>query len=721
MEELFIKLLNISITAGWMILAIILLRLIFRKAPKFVHCILWGMVAIRLVCPVSFESELSLVPSAQIITKNSVEANDNSGYNISTGITSVDSRVNEYLSESFYKDMFDNVSDTMVKNEDAAIGLESNENVSAGVEDKSDTEADVHTKGISIMNIASYIWLVGVVFLTVYSIVVYKGIYHKVAASIRLRDNIFICDSIDSPFILGIIKPRIYVPSTMNEKELNCVLAHEQAHIARFDYLWKPLGFMILSVYWFNPVIWMAYILLCRDIELACDERVIRQMNVEDKKEYSRTLLSCSVSHRMIAACPVAFGEVAVGRRVKSVLNYKKPAFWVMSLALAACVVVAVCFLTNPKTYAKEGQENAIMEESMKDNQENPIKPSQSANENGDVSDVDEKEIIYYYKHEYENVGLWIMLEPESKTYKMSKNFSIYDAVSAGMYELDENKLVLTDVLSVNEQYVFNVEGDELVFDAKNSSRSRCFIIHKDGFNVMPEGGGLDREELEDVYTEEEGFVIYEAIPDGARYTKFNDGDVSNAYETYEDVLEVFGAYDVCYDMDDNAKEKKVFNNVKEEMIFSCENEDNTRVYQVYLNTKYNTFKMKYEVYSYCAASGYYVIEGDKLILTDFNEPEKYVFKIVDGQLVFVEAESTEMPLYAVLADGRKYEWIGRKTDKLFDEVAYEKYSNDSDYEIIRFINDGDMFVDNLYTEEEYELQITYFRKSFNEGFVLWD
>ena len=151
-----------------------------------------------------------------------------------------------------------------------------------------------------------------------------------------------------SPFVLGLIKPKIYLPFNMNEKDMEHVVAHEMAHIRRKDHLWKPLGFILLTLHWFNPLMWLGYVLLCRDIELACDEKVIKELDHDARADYSQALLTCSVNRRMIAACPLAFGEVGVKDRVKSVLNYKKPAFWIIIAAIVACVAVAVCFLTNP-------------------------------------------------------------------------------------------------------------------------------------------------------------------------------------------------------------------------------------------------------------------------------------------------------------------------------------------------------------------------------------
>ena len=169
------------------------------------------------------------------------------------------------------------------------------------------------------------------------------------SASLCMRGNIYLCDAISSPFILGIVKPRIYLPSTLNEVQRRNVLAHERAHLARRDHLWKPLGFALLAVYWFDPMLWLAYVLFCRDIELACDERVIRNMDKEAVTAYSTVLLACSMPRMVSLSCPLAFGELGVKERVKNMLHYKKPAFRIVAASIAVCIVVAVCFLTDPQ------------------------------------------------------------------------------------------------------------------------------------------------------------------------------------------------------------------------------------------------------------------------------------------------------------------------------------------------------------------------------------
>lgn len=309
MEGVFIKLLNLSIQASILIVVVLLLRFILNKSPKWMKCLLWALVAIRLVCPFSIESIFSLAPDAEVVNMDNYVGMPN----IQSEAAGTDRSVNKYV--------------------------ETHDNEGVAVEKK-------NTNPIYFLSI---IWSVGIVILAVYALGSCLKIWRRVKLSIRTTENIYICDRIDSPFIFGIIKPRIYLPSGISEEQKESVIAHEQAHIKRLDHFWKPFGFCLLTVYWFNPLCWLAYILLCRDIELACDEKVIKNMDVTQKKIYSQVLLSFSESQKQILACPLAFGEVGVKERIRSILNYKKPAFWIIAVAIVSMIVTSVLFLTSPK------------------------------------------------------------------------------------------------------------------------------------------------------------------------------------------------------------------------------------------------------------------------------------------------------------------------------------------------------------------------------------
>ena len=310
MEAVFLKLVNLSISAGWLVLAILVLRLAFRKAPRWIFCLLWALVALRLVCPFSLESALSLLPSAQTLPPEILYT---ATPQINSGIPAINSAVNPLLGQSMAPAPGQSANPTQVWS-----------------------------------FILSCIWMAGMAAMALYALVSYWLIKRRVAAATLLRENIKHSEGVDTPFVLGLFRPVIYLPYYLGEEDLAYVVAHERAHIRRRDHWWKPLGFALLTVYWFNPLLWLAYVLLCRDIEGACDEKVIREMGLEDRRGYSAALLNCSVRRRSIAACPLAFGEVGVKERVKSVMHYKRPAFWLVAAALAACGAAAVCFLTNP-------------------------------------------------------------------------------------------------------------------------------------------------------------------------------------------------------------------------------------------------------------------------------------------------------------------------------------------------------------------------------------
>ena len=314
MEDLFIHVLNISITASVLVLAIILYRLFAKKAPKWVSVLLWGFVGLRLLLPFSIESALSLIPSKNTIpttiTHDRYPAFD-------TGFGSIDEIVNPILSGSM----------------EARPEYSSN---------------PMHT----LITILGWIWLCVMLCMLLYMAASFIYLRIKTRVRVEREDNIYLCDYVKTPFILGIIRPHIYIPSDISDKYYSHVVAHERAHIKRCDHIWKPLGFLLLSVYWFNPLLWVAYLLLCRDIETACDERVISNIDDNEKAAYSEALLSLGIKSRIISACPLAFGEVSVKSRVSAISKYKKPAAIAIAISLVICTVFAVCFLTYRKNDA---------------------------------------------------------------------------------------------------------------------------------------------------------------------------------------------------------------------------------------------------------------------------------------------------------------------------------------------------------------------------------
>ena len=306
----FSNVLNASISASWLILIVIAIRFIMKQAPKWVNVALWGIVALRLLMPFSIESAFSLIPSAQTVSDQLLQAESMAGQ------------------QSAYLDIVTNPA------YGGSVSVELETTISAFQWELVDL---------------TFLWVAGIAVMALYTAVTYWRLWKKVATAVILRENIFCSEYVSSPFVLGILKPGIYLPYAMDMEDMEHVIAHEQAHIRRKDHWWKPLGFLLLTIHWFNPLMWVAYILLCRDIELACDEKVISELDRIQRADYSQALVSCSVSRHSIAACPLAFGEVGVKQRVRSIMNYRKPTFWIIVTALIVCVAFAVCFLTDPK------------------------------------------------------------------------------------------------------------------------------------------------------------------------------------------------------------------------------------------------------------------------------------------------------------------------------------------------------------------------------------
>lgn len=337
MARLFGLILHNALEAGILILAFIALRVCFKKIPKKIRCFMWGIAGMKLIIPIRIESSLSLVPGKEGIEEGLIRLRE----------------------------------------------------IPQGDGTRQTLEALTATNQVasSDLNIAAYVWILGVAALFAYTLVTYVLLRRKVATSRRIERNVFECDYIRDPFILGIVNPRIYVPSTLSGDAVDCVLRHERTHLQRRDYIWKPLGFVILCLYWFQPFCWISYILLCRDIEYACDEESAKDESDEWRAHYCQVLLNCSVSKKMISACPVAFGENSVKGRVKNMLNYKKPKCAITVLSIMLCAVVVVCFATSKKTGTDVEGENlaeiaAVSEKTKVDevevNQAEPVEFSEN-------------------------------------------------------------------------------------------------------------------------------------------------------------------------------------------------------------------------------------------------------------------------------------------------------------------------------------------------------
>ena len=327
MDAVFFKMLNMSISATWVVLAVLLARLLLRKAPKWARALLWAAVGLRLVLPEIPVSDLSLIPSAQTIPADIVYAAQPA---IQSGVPAINAVVNPVLGQSL-----------------AATPQYSMNPIQ------------------KLLVVGQLLWVLGMTAMAVYAFISWLRIRLRVRESVQER-GVWLCDRIPAPFILGIFRPRIYLPSDLKAEDRPFVLAHERAHLSRKDHWWKPLGFALLTVHWFNPVLWIAYILLCRDIELACDERVMKTLGEAGKKPYAQALIDCAVKPSMLSVCPLAFGENSVKGRLKAILNYKKPAFWLITLAVVACLAVGVCFLTDPAQPPQENPPATVLHDKTK-------------------------------------------------------------------------------------------------------------------------------------------------------------------------------------------------------------------------------------------------------------------------------------------------------------------------------------------------------------------
>ncbi len=417
MTEFFLKIVNMSISASWIVLAVLLLRLLLKKAPKWINVILWGIVGLRLVMPFTLESVFSLIPSAETVTP---EIMMDKTPQINTGVPIINNAINPVISESFTPAPMDSANPLQIW-----------------------------------IPIFALVWVIGIVGMVLYTVISFLRVKRKIGTAVLLCDNIYQSESVVSPFVLGILRPKIYLPFNMNEQDMAQVIAHENAHISRKDHLWKPLGFLILTLHWFNPLMWLGYVLLCRDIELACDEKVVKTLNNEQKADYSQALLACSVNRRIIAACPLAFGEVGVKKRIKSVLNYKKPAFWLVLTAIVLSVVVAVCFLTNPAS----SNNKALL--SVLNNEKSFI------NESG--------EEVYLKDYKVEN-----------SAYVAPEKYALLD--------LDGDKkdeLVLYDNSDYGAYIVFHIFEDKVY--AFNFGERHLMFLKEDGTFIQSGGAGLHK------------------------------------------------------------------------------------------------------------------------------------------------------------------------------------------------------------------------------------
>ena len=373
MEMIFLNVFNRSLAAGWLILAVIVVRFLLKKAPRRLSCVLWAVVAVRLLCPFFPASSFSLIPSGETISAEVVRFAPAPA--IDSGIPALNEALNPMIGERFAPAPGTSVNPLYIWTAVAGIVWLVGVAVMAGYALLSSLRMRSVVREAVPLGMCGELYETGEAGMCGESYETGEAGMcgesyeagevgtcaephgaRPLKTGAALPDNVWLCDAVRSPFILGIVRPKIYLPSGITREQMLCILAHEQAHVERLDHCLKPFGWLLLSVYWFHPLVWIAYMLFCRDLELACDEKVVGGMDLDGRKAYSHALLACSLQRKMIFSYPLAFGEIGVRERVKGILHYRKPAGWIAAVAVLACAAVAVCFLTDPKEKADDSK-----------------------------------------------------------------------------------------------------------------------------------------------------------------------------------------------------------------------------------------------------------------------------------------------------------------------------------------------------------------------------
>ena len=513
MSHLFVCAVNMSISATYVLAAVLVLRLLLKRAPRFIFVILWGMVAFRLICPLTVESIFSLMPKDNAVSIGTEESGDVSYSD--TDVPSFD---------------WEEIPIGSSPNTDSLVPESSVDAVTKDSEDKRDVP----------LLLLSTAWAGGMALLLLYAFVSYRTVKKSVKDAICVYDNVYVSRGISSPFVLFIVRPKIYIPESTEERDRVYVIAHEEAHIRRKDHLWKPFGFLLLIIHWFNPFMWLGYILLCRDVELACDERVIKELHEEERADYSEALLNSGSGRRMISACPLAFGEVGVKARVKSVLSYKRPAFWIILLALLSCIAVAVCFLTDPHTDEADGdkEKSDLAEEG--DGEDDPS----GADENKEriYGSVDTDKMTEEQKRLFESYpeyfGLDVTNGLEIYVWQLaakSYSFAIYSYPRGASINVGDTSLMFPraisalGVRSILETYPIDTDDIHITLG------SCLYSSYHSPWNVLVGDDTVDKARRE-AYAEMIWAMIKEGYnPNGLSEITVNDADLiySSAYYDY--------------------------------------------------------------------------------------------------------------------------------------------------------------------------------------------
>lgn len=577
MANFFLEIFNLSLAACWLIGAIVAVRIIFVKSmPKWLICCLWGLVAVRLLVPVTLESNISLVPNQQLelltpgesvgdlseyveesipsyeenstdptvsapITEETVSA-PITDETVSTPITDetvstpvADETVSTPVTE-------ENVS-SLVTDENASVPEQNtvigNQNTTQnGTNENGSVQNTVQSQSAERKNQVSHgfarigftVWAVGFFLMLEYSVVSYILLKKRVSMSFPCGDKVRKGEGVDSPFIFGLFRPRIYIPFGLSQRTEECVIAHERAHLKRRDYLVKPFAFLILSVHWFNPFVWLAYILLCRDIEYACDEKVVSGLDTDERKAYAFALLECAVAHRRITACPVAFGETGVKERVKNTMKYKKPAFWIVIICVIVCIAVAVLFLTT-------GADNNEASESS----------AETSGENSSEASNDDGNDIYSQANSFINEGkfeeaykLLLTVKSEQKAKDMLKDFLVVFETES-QYGRGNNGTGLIDEIKTE----YDANGNPVKITKLGSSRDIQTVTQmsydKDN-NLLSKDiyySGAEKPKISIKYTyDENGWLIKEFHTDRSENSLNLEQTFEYVYDSHGNVVE---------------------------------------------------------------------------------------------------------------------------------------------------------------------------------------
>ncbi len=479
MKNLFIDILNLSIVSSWLILAVLALRLVLKRvAPRWTVCLLWGLVAISLVVPFSFESPVSLVPNreAVVYTQTAEETPKEEAPSVSVPQTPTVSVPDSPVTSSPVRPV------TRPDKLQLQSGITAVDNsVNKVVSPKAEEVANSVDRSTLAVEIGSYVWIAGAVILLAYFILSLLLLKRSLSTSVAEGNGIYKGDRVGSPFVLGFIRPKVYLPFGLSEENQSYVLRHEHAHIKRLDHLVKPLAFFILALHWFNPLVWVSYILLCRDIEYACDEKVIKELNAEERKSYATALLACGVKGRSAMSCPVAFGEISVKQRIKRALSYKKPALWIIIAVIVTAAVLALCFLSTPEKKVESGSE-----ESSEVSAEEESSEISTEEENSEVSTEEEQKDIYPVPTGGKYlIGLWARYEDgvaQNRGYMFNEDGTGY-VINIYTEQVVEQFEWFVDKTSPNKlNFAVKLEEGD---DAEPFATTQCDYSIKDGILSM--------------------------------------------------------------------------------------------------------------------------------------------------------------------------------------------------------------------------------------------